>query len=97
MKEARQPQFQMIVNDQTFELVLAHLQALNYHGPLGLSCDDTKLFAAWRMYWDGNKKVHFVVGGVGGPFQVADAEKLTELLAEAKIVKATKVHARQFN
>lgn len=81
----------MIVNEKTFELILAHLRALDYHGPLGLSCNDTKLFTAWQMYWDGDKKAHFVVGGVGGPLQVADAEKLKELLADANVVKATKV------
>lgn len=81
----------MIVNEQSFELVLVHLHALNYRGPLGLSCDDTKLFAAWRMYWDGDKQAHYVVGGVGGPLLVADPEKLKDLLEDTNAVKATKV------
>lgn len=81
----------MTINEETFNLVHQQLQALRYDGPLGLSCDDTKLFAAWRMYWDGEKQAHFVVGGTGGPIRVSDPEKLKETLENENAVKAPKV------
>ena len=90
-KEARQPRFPMEIGDCTFELVLDHLKALNYTGPVGLSCDDTKLFSSLRLYWDSDENSYFLVGGVDGPYRVADAESVKEVIAEEKIRKATKV------
>jgi hypothetical protein len=82
----------MQICDRTFQLVQEHLAALGYSdGPLGLSCDDTKLFPAFRMYWDSERKAHFVVGGVDGPMRVANPDRLREMLQDLGTVKATKV------
>jgi hypothetical protein len=81
----------MTICDQSFKLVDEHLNALGYDGPVGLSCDDTKLFPAWRLYWDAKKKSHFLVGGLGEPLRVADPEHLKEMIDDAKLAKATKV------
>lgn len=75
----------------TFQRVDEHLSALGYTGPVGLSCDDTKLFAAWRMYWDAEKKAHFLVGGLGEPMHIADPDRLQKMINDAKLTKATKV------
>lgn len=81
----------MEICDQTFELVAEHLKTINYNGPLGLSCDDTKLFSTFRLYWDSNEKSYFLVGGVDGPLRVADADSVKEAISLAKAQKATKV------
>ncbi|KAF8797488.1 hypothetical protein BYT27DRAFT_7237241 [Phlegmacium glaucopus] len=94
-REARQPRFPMDISfpicDQTFELVAEHLKTIGYNGPLGLSCDDTKLFSTFRLYWDSNEQSYFLVGGVDGPLRVADADNVKEAISQAKAQKATKV------
>lgn len=89
--EAKEPRFPMDICEQTFQSVADYLQALNYTGPLGLSCDDTKLFASLRLYWDGKQKSHFLVGGIDGPYRVADPDAVKEVIDQAKIIKASKV------
>jgi hypothetical protein len=81
----------MDIGPRTFELVAEHLKALEYDGPLGLSCDDTKLFATFRLYWDSKEKSYFLVGGVDGPLRVADAENVKQAIIDARADKATKV------
>ncbi|KAF8161506.1 hypothetical protein B0H34DRAFT_767051 [Crassisporium funariophilum] len=90
-KEAREPRFPMDICPRTFELVTEHLKALDYDGPLGLSCDDTKLFATFRLYWDSKEQSYFLVGGVSGPIRVADPENVKQAIHDAKAEKATKV------
>lgn len=92
MKEARQPRIPTTICDKSFELVDAHLSALGYNGPVGLSCNDTKLFAAWRLYWDAKENSHFLVGGTGEPLRVADPDSLKEMINDAGLAKAMKVH-----
>jgi hypothetical protein len=83
----------MDIGPRTFELVTEHLNALDYNGPLGLSCDDTKLFATFRLYWDSQEKSYFLVGGVDGPLimRVADAENIKQAITDVHAEKATKV------
>ena len=81
----------MDICDRSFELVVEHLSALGYDGPVGLSCDDTKLFATFRLYWDAEQTSYFLVGGTDGPLRVADPESIKEVIEEAKAQKATKV------
>jgi hypothetical protein len=81
----------MEICDRSFLLVADHLTALSYTGPVGLSCDDTKLFASLRLYWDSDAKSYFLVGGVDGPYRVPDADSVREVITQGKIQKATKV------
>ncbi|KAJ6620818.1 hypothetical protein B0H10DRAFT_2432733 [Mycena sp. CBHHK59/15] len=90
-KEAREPRFPMDISDRNFELAAGHLAALNYDGPVNLSCDDTKLFPSFRLYWDGEQKSHFLVGGTDGPLRVTDPDQVKAVIAEAKAKKATKI------
>ncbi|KAJ6615027.1 hypothetical protein B0H10DRAFT_2220789 [Mycena sp. CBHHK59/15] len=90
-KEAREPRFPMDISDRNFKLAAEHLAALNYDGPVNLSCDDTKLFPSFRLYWDGEKKAHFLVGGTDGPLRVSDPDQVKAVIAEAKAKKATKI------
>ena len=84
----------MEICDRTFELVADHLDALDFKGPVGLSCDDTKLFATFRLYWDKEQDSYVLIGGTDGPLLVADPDLLQEVIDQAKAHKATKV--RQF-
>ena len=82
----------MQICDCTFQLVQEHLSALGYSNkPLGLSCDNIKLFPSFCMYWEFERKGHFVVGGIDGSIRVADPNKLCEMLQDLQIAKATKV------
>lgn len=90
-KEARQPRFPMDICEQTFRLAKAHLAALDYHGPVALACDDTKLFPTLRLYWNKEKEGYFLVGACGGPIQVHDLDAAQEVLADSTVTKATKV------
>ncbi|KAJ7245054.1 hypothetical protein C8J57DRAFT_1082457 [Mycena rebaudengoi] len=90
-KEAREPRFPMDISDRNFKLAAEHLAALNYDGPVNLSCDDTKLFPSFRLYWDNDKKSHFLVGGTDGPMRVSDPEQVKSVIAESRARKATKI------
>lgn len=90
MKESRQPRFPMQICNRTFQIVKDHLAALNHTGPVGLSCDDTKLFSSLRLFWDKEKNTYFLVGGVDGPYRVADPDSVRQVISEGKIKKATK-------
>ncbi|KAJ6616170.1 hypothetical protein B0H10DRAFT_2219755 [Mycena sp. CBHHK59/15] len=89
-KEARQPRFPMEIGDRTFQLVEDFLEGLDYHGPVNLSCDDTKLFPGLRLYTD-KDKVDYLVGGIDGPIRVLDPDAMRKVPADATVSKATKV------
>ncbi|KAH7876772.1 uncharacterized protein C8R40DRAFT_1236404 [Lentinula edodes] len=90
-KESRKPRFPMEICDHTFEMAVAHLQSLGYKGPVGLCCDDAKLFASLRLYWDSGKKKHFLIGGSDGAVEVSDPDSVEQVIRDAKIQKATKI------
>ena len=81
----------MTIYDRNFELVVEHLNAVNYDGPVCLSCDDTKLRSALRLYWDGKKNAHFLVGAIGGPIEVPNPDDIKTIMSDPTIVKGTKV------
>lgn len=81
----------MEICDRTFEIVKTHLVDLDYHGPVALSCDDTKLFSALRLFWDKKKECYFLVGACGGPVRVPDVDTAQKALENPEIKKATKV------
>jgi hypothetical protein len=90
-KESRQPRVPMTICDRTFDLVVEYLEAVNYEGPLALSCDDSKLFASLRLYWDNKEEKHFLVGAVGGPILVPNPDDIKALMSDPSVVKAVKV------
>ena len=65
-----------------------------YTGPVGLSCDDTKLFPAFRPYWDAIEEAYYVVGCTGSPLRIADIEEFNSQLKQGLLEKATKVSTR---
>lgn len=81
----------MNICDRTFELVLDHLNSLDYNGPVGLSCDDTELFSTFRLYWDDKEDLYVLVGGINGPLHVADPDSVQKVIDQANAKKATKV------
>lgn len=90
-KEAREPGFPMEICDCTFDLAKTHLVELNYCGPVALACDDTKLFAALRLFWNKKEESYFLVGACNGPLRVPDVDAAREALENPEIKKATKV------
>ena len=90
-KEAREPSFPMEICGHTFELAKTHLVQLNYCGPVALACDDTKIFATLRLFWNEKEKCYFLVGACSGPIRVADVDAAQDALENPEIRKATKV------
>jgi hypothetical protein len=72
-------------------LVIQNLKELQYDGPVALSCDDTKLLASLRPYYDQDREGYFLMGHVGKPLQLLDHEAFRTVVNENKLVKATKV------
>lgn len=85
------PPFPLTIQPETFDNVLKYLRTVQYTGPISLSCDDTKLHATYRTYWDAQKQVHMLVGGTGEAFAIADVEELQRFLDNPTQPKATKV------
>ena len=81
----------MTISPRSFDLVYDHLTKLAYTGPVGLSCDDTKLSSALQPYWDRDAKCHFILGGSGDPIRVPDVESFRKAIEEAGVTKAKKV------
>ena len=77
---------------QSYTLVREYLDSIKYTGPVGLSCDDMKLFPAFRPYWDATKGAYYVVGCTGSPLHIADIEDFDSQLRRGLLEKATKVN-----
>ncbi|TFK27117.1 hypothetical protein FA15DRAFT_702135 [Coprinopsis marcescibilis] len=72
-KAAKSPRLPATICDRSFTQVKEQLDAISYDG---LSCDDTKLFPALQLVYDSIEKLHFLVGGVNGPLQVANPNEV---------------------
>lgn len=70
-----------------------YLAKAEYAGPTALSCDDTKLHASLRLYWDAVQETHLLVGGSDGPVSVANPDDLRSILETMHENQATKVCA----
>ncbi|KAF9472308.1 hypothetical protein BDN70DRAFT_818838 [Pholiota conissans] len=91
IQRARLPRFPIGIQPRTFELVCDTLTKLNYSGPVALSCDDSKLLASFRPYYDEEKEAYFIMGHVGEPYQLVDHESFRRVVMEKKLEKATKL------
>lgn len=72
-------------------MVIQKLEQLQYVGPVALSCDDTKLLASLRPYYDHDREGYFLLGNVGKSLQLLDHEAFRTVVKENKLEKATKV------
>lgn len=70
---------------------MQRLNELQYNGPVALSCDDTKLLASLRPYYDQDREGYFLMGHVGQPLQLLDHEAFRTVVNENQLEKATKV------
>lgn len=84
-------QFPIGIEPRTFELAAITLQKLDYNGPVGLSCDNTKLLPSLRPYYDKEKDGYFIMGHVGKPYQLMDPDAFEGLVKNGQLEKATKV------
>ncbi|KAE9384943.1 hypothetical protein BT96DRAFT_950198 [Gymnopus androsaceus JB14] len=80
-----------MVIDQHEDLPAPESRPLNYNGPVALSCDDTKAFAALHLYSDAQEKKSYLVGGTDGPILVPDPETVSKFMNDTTIGKGTKV------
>ena len=92
MQRARQPRFPVGIQPCTFELVEDMLRKLQYSGPVALSCDDTKLLASFRPFYDEDRKGYFVMGHTGDPYELVDHQAFQRVVGSQELTKATKVN-----
>ncbi|ETW81979.1 hypothetical protein HETIRDRAFT_417989 [Heterobasidion irregulare TC 32-1] len=79
--------------DETFNRVYNYIMKdLNYSGPLGLSCNNTKLLSMLCIYLDVQAECFFLVGHTGELIPIADTAELEALLKSKMLEKVTKVH-----
>ncbi|KIJ28235.1 hypothetical protein M422DRAFT_270465 [Sphaerobolus stellatus SS14] len=90
-KAALEPRFPIGITESTFDRALDYIQKVRYDGPLALSCDDTKLLPAYRMYYCKKSEKWFLLGTVGEPLAVADPDELQKVLENSAPQKATKL------
>ena len=92
MQRARQPRFPVGIQPRTFELVEDMPRKLQYSGPVALSCDDTKLLASFRPYYDEDQKGYFVMGHTRDPYELVDHQTFQRVVESQELTKATKVN-----
>ena len=76
---------------ETFTCVKKCLNAVEYPGLVGLSCNDTKLLSRLRLYWDRSKKKHVLLGSMDSPREVANPEDIEAIMNNPDIKRGTKV------
>lgn len=91
VQRVREGGFPIGLQDRCWDLVAERLDVYGYTGPVGLSCDDTKLFAAFRPYYDRSRNVYYLLGSTGEPLEIRDPEDLARTIKEGNLQKATKV------
>ena len=93
--ESKQEKFPIKPCLHSFALVRGYLDSINYSGPVRLSCDNSKLFPAFRPYFDSKEDVYYVVGCTGTPLRIANIEESNTQLKWGLLEKATKVGSPQ--
>ncbi len=68
-----------------------NLNGLQYDGPVGLMCDDTKLHPAFQPFYDRDRGGYCILGSTGEPFLLSDPAEFEAILKEGKLKKATKI------
>ncbi|KAK7023575.1 hypothetical protein VNI00_016661 [Paramarasmius palmivorus] len=89
-KESKESTVPFTISEETFDLVKSHLDALEYSGPVAVSCDNTKLFSTLRLHWDQKRQTYFLLGGVGPPIAVPDPESVSKYMNDPEIIRGTK-------
>ncbi|KAJ7903985.1 hypothetical protein B0H13DRAFT_1620960, partial [Mycena leptocephala] len=74
-----------------FENVYGFADSCQWSGPVSMSCDDTKLSASLRLYWDAEQKKHIIVGSTSGPCEVEDPDMVRKVIQDASPGKAGKL------
>ncbi|KAF8687978.1 hypothetical protein AX14_003566 [Amanita brunnescens Koide BX004] len=92
LKEGREPSIPLSICADTFLRAKEYCEALDYSGPIGLGCDETKLQSGLHLYWNTCDGAHYLVGGVNGPIRVIDAERVDSVMSDQNIVLGTKIH-----
>ncbi|PBK63611.1 hypothetical protein ARMSODRAFT_894015 [Armillaria solidipes] len=97
-QEAAKPRFPIGIEDRTFEFAKQYCDEYHYphNFPLGLSVDDTKVFASLQPLHDrgaGKKGEWYLLGGIDDntKIRIPDIEALETFLNDQTIPKATKI------
>ena len=91
VQRANEGGFPIGLQERCWALVADRLRAYEYVGPVGLSCDDTKLFAAFRPYHDRSQNMYYLLGSTGQPLEIRDPEDFARVVRQGDLQKATKV------
>ncbi|KAJ3979174.1 hypothetical protein F5890DRAFT_1421718 [Lentinula detonsa] len=91
LRQAMQPHFPVDITERSFDLLEKQLKLMQWHGPLTLSCDDTKLLPAFRPFFDHDLGGFVILGAAGKPVLLPDPSLLAKVIEENGLVKATKL------
>lgn len=89
--DRKRPQMPFEICQRTFTHVREHLDILDYHGPVGICWDDSKLFPTWRLDWDPDQDCSVLLGCVDGPVCVPDTDAARVIMEDSNFVLAEKV------
>ena len=81
----------MGISEKTFQLARDHLKQIDYDGPVALSCDDTKLLASFRPYFDKELDGYYVMGHVGEPLRLLEPSSFSDMTGNNNLEKASKL------
>lgn len=81
----------MGISDKTFQLTRDHLKQIDYDGPVALGCNDTKLLASFRPYFDKELDGYSVMGHVGKPLRLLDPSSFSDITGNNDLEKASKL------
>jgi hypothetical protein len=93
LHQAKQSRFPIGIQDRTYNLASEKLKQLGYEGPVALSCDDTKLLASLRPYYDHDCEGYYLMGHIGEPLLLPDPDAFRDVVESHEIRKATKVRS----
>nr|GAT55878.1 predicted protein [Mycena chlorophos] len=88
---AQLPKFPVEFTRRTITLAKDHMTAMGWAGPVAMSCDDTKLQAALRPFYDEDRESWCILGSTGSPILVANIDEFRRAVESGSVEKATKL------
>ncbi|KAK7691172.1 hypothetical protein QCA50_006275 [Cerrena zonata] len=87
---AKLPRFEAGFSEANVQQVAKVLHELDYHGPLGISWDDTDLEKALSI-WQESRDSWLVIGAANGPMHFGSLEEVDNVFEDGTVEKADKL------
>nr|GAT48523.1 predicted protein [Mycena chlorophos] len=90
-RRAKLPKFPVEFTRRTITLAKDRMTAMGWSGPVAMSCDDTKLQAALRPFYDENRQSWCILGSTGAPMLIANLPEFRQAVELGTVERATKL------